>query len=98
MSNEGYGTVFTHCSLLIAHCSSRARELAQLALPLAGALDHGGDLVERERLRQHLVDAAVGRVGDVERRIAASDVDWPRSWADALDDALLDRVVALLGR
>lgn len=35
--------------------------------------------------------------GELERRAAGSAVDWSRSWDEAFDDALMERVEALLG-
>lgn len=43
-----------------------------------------------------LCEAAAG-AGDAERRARGSRVGWSRDWDASFDDALLDRVVALLG-
>jgi glycosyltransferase involved in cell wall biosynthesis len=40
--------------------------------------------------------AATAAAGDVERRVAGSRVRWSRDWDTSFDDALLDRVLALL--
>jgi hypothetical protein len=42
-----------------------------------------------------LIEAA-GGVGDVERRVAGSRVQWARTWEDCFDDPLLARVTAWL--
>ncbi len=39
---------------------------------------------------------AVAAAADVQARVAGSAVDWPRDWAAAFDDAVLDRVETLL--
>ena len=40
---------------------------------------------------------AAARVDDFAARLEGARFDWPRDWDDAFDDALLDRVSALLG-
>jgi glycosyltransferase involved in cell wall biosynthesis len=40
---------------------------------------------------------AIRRTGDFPARRAGARFDWPRDWNEAFDDALLDRVAALLG-
>jgi hypothetical protein len=42
-----------------------------------------------------LCEAAAG-AGDVERRLRGSQVEWSRNWADSFDDALMERIEALL--
>jgi len=44
------------------------------------------------------IRVALGRAEEYPTRVAGAGLAWPRSWTDALDDGLIDRVVDLLRR
>jgi hypothetical protein len=44
------------------------------------------------------IRVALRRADDYPARVAGAGLDWPRTWADALDDGLVDRMIDLLRR